>query len=107
MPKQNKNVKTGWLAFPLVLKKNKNLERKKIQIFLEKNGIQTRTIFTGNILRQPIMKNKEYKKHKSANKISDDVMKNGILIGCHHGLKIFELRYMCKNFEKYFNKLKN
>tara|TARA_B100000029_G_scaffold6_1_gene11 strand:+ start:940 stop:2142 length:1203 start_codon:yes stop_codon:yes gene_type:complete len=107
LPKQNKNVKTGWLAFPLVLKKNKNLERKKIQIFLEKNGIQTRTIFTGNILRQPIMKNKEYKKHKSANKISDDVMKNGILIGCHHGLKIFELRYMCKNFEKYFNKLKN
>ena len=107
LPKQNKNVKTGWLAFPLVLKKNKNLERKKIQIFLEKNGIQTRTIFTGNILRQPIMKNKEYKKHKSANKISDDVMKNGILIGCHHGLKIFELRYMCKNFEKYLNKLKN
>ena len=107
LPKQNKNVKTGWLAFPLVLKKNKNLERKKIQIFLEKNGIQTRTIFTGNILRQPIMKNKEYKKHKSANKISDDVMKNGILIGCHHGLKISELRYMCKNFEKYLNKLKN
>lgn len=107
LPKQNKNVKTGWLAFPLVFKKNKNLERKEIQIFLEKNGIQTRTIFTGNILRQPIMKNKEYKKHKSANKISDDVMKNGILIGCHHGLKIFELRYMCKNFEKYFNKLKN
>ena len=53
------------------------------------------------------MKNKEYKKHKSANKISDDVMRNGILIGCHHGLKISELRYMCKNFEKYFNKLKN
>tara|TARA_B100000700_G_scaffold329613_1_gene451984 strand:- start:3040 stop:4245 length:1206 start_codon:yes stop_codon:yes gene_type:complete len=106
LPEQNKNVKTGWLAFPVVLKNHKKLERKKIQIFLEKKGIQTRTIFTGNILRQPIMKNKKFKKHKSANKVSDEVMKNGILIGCHHGLKLSELKYMCKYFKKYFDQLK-
>ena len=29
-----------------------------MQIFFEKNKIQTRTIFTGNILKQPVMKNK-------------------------------------------------
>ena len=34
-------------------------------------------------------------------------MENGILIGCHHGLKSNELKYMCKTFEKYFNSLKN
>jgi len=106
LPEQNKNVKTGWLAFPVVLKNHKKLERKKIQIFLEKKGIQTRTIFTGNILRQPIMKNKKFKKHKSSNKVSDEVMKNGILIGCHHGLKPSELKYMCKYFKKYFDQLK-
>ena len=106
MPEQNKNVKTGWLAFPLVLKKNKNVERKNLQIFLEEKGIQTRTIFTGNILRQPIMKNKNFKKYKFANIVSDDVMKNGILIGCHHGLKLTELKYMCSTFDKYFSKIK-
>ena len=37
-----------------------------------------------------------------ANKISDDVMENGILIGCHHGLRSRELRYICKTFKKYF-----
>ena len=52
-----------------------------------KKGIQTRAIFTGNILRQPMMKNKYYKKHRKSHLVSDDVMKNGILIGCHHGLK--------------------
>ena len=106
LPEQNKNVKTGWLAFPLVLKKNKNVERKNLQIFLEEKGIQTRTIFTGNILRQPIMKNKNFKKYKFANIVSDDVMKNGILIGCHHGLKLTELKYMCSTFDKYFSKIK-
>ena len=106
LPEQNKNVKTGWLAFPLVLKKNKNVERKNLQIFLEEKGIQTRTIFTGNILRQPIMKNKNFKKYKFSNIVSDDVMKNGILIGCHHGLKLTELKYMCSTFDKYFSKIK-
>ena len=52
------------------------------------------------------MKNKKFKKHKSANKVSDEVMKNGILIGCHHGLKLSELKYMCKYFKKYFDQLK-
>jgi hypothetical protein len=29
------------------------------QIFLEKNFIQTRTIFSGNVLKQPMMDNKK------------------------------------------------
>jgi len=107
LPTQNKNVITGWLAFPLVLRENKGIERKKLQIFLEKKGIQTRTIFTGNILRQPIMKGQFYKKHKSATLVSDDVMKNGILIGCHHGLKLKELRFVCKTFEKFFKNIRD
>ena len=106
LPIQNKNVVTGWLAFPLVIKKNSNFSRKNLQIYLEKKGIQTRTIFTGNILRQPMMKNKYYKKHKKSYIVSDDVMKNGILIGCHHGLKTTELKYMCKAFADFFKNIK-
>ena len=33
LPKQNKGVKTPWLAFPLVMKKNKYFTRKQLQIF--------------------------------------------------------------------------
>ena len=106
LPSQNKNVKTGWLAFPLVLKEHRGIKRKNLQIYLEQKGIQTRTIFTGNILRQPIMKNQYFKKHKLASAVSDDVMKNGILIGCHHGLKLDELKYMCDTFEKYLTEKK-
>ena len=106
LPTQNERVKTGWLAFPIVLKEKRGIQRKNLQMYLEKKGIQTRTIFTGNILRQPIMKGQYYKKHKSATKISNDVMKNGILIGCHHGLNSKELKYMCKNFANFFENKK-
>ena len=98
LPLQNKNVKTGWLAFPLVLKKNKLIKRRNLQIYLEQNDIQTRTIFTGNILRQPIMKKRSYKKVKNAELNSNNIMRNGVLIGCHHGLNNKDLNYIKKNF---------
>jgi CDP-4-dehydro-6-deoxyglucose reductase, E1 len=104
LPEENKNVKTGWLAYPIVIKEKSKINRKEMQIYLEKKGIQTRTIFTGNILRQPIMKKRYFKKHKDSNRVSDDVMKNGILIGCHHGLKNEELKFICSTFKEYLSK---
>ncbi len=106
LPETYQNVKTPWLAFPLVIKENKRFNRKQMQIFYEKNNIQTRTIFTGNILRQPIMRNLKFKAHKKTSSVANDVMKNGILLGCHQGMKISELKYICDTFKK-FAKLKN
>ena len=71
-----------------------------MQIFFERNRIQTRTIFTGNILKQPLMKNRIYMKHSKCDKIADDVMKNGILLGCHQGMNKKELNYICSTFKR-------
>lgn len=101
LPEQYKNVKTPWLAFPLLIKENKYFNRKEMQIFFEKNNIQTRTIFTGNILKQPVMRNKTYKKHPQCDAIANNVMKNGILLGCHQGMKKNELDYICQTFLKF------
>ena len=76
-----------------------------MQIFFEKNNIQTRTIFTGNILKQPLMKKLNYKMHKLSNPVANDVMRNGILLGCHQGLKAKDLKYISNTFKK-FVKLK-
>ena len=103
LPEQNVGVKTPWLAFPLVIKKNKLFNRKQMQIFFENNNIQTRTIFTGNILKQPVMKNRYYKKHPKCDYIADDVMRNGILLGCHQGMIKSELDYICNTFKQFIN----
>ena len=104
LPEMYSGVKTPWLAFPLVIKKNKLFNRKELQIHFEKNNIQTRTIFTGNILKQPVMKNKVYKYFKDCNNVADDVMKNGILLGCHHGMSISDVNTIYKVFLKFINK---
>jgi CDP-4-dehydro-6-deoxyglucose reductase, E1 len=103
LPEQYKNVKTPWLAFPLVIKKNKFFNRKELQIYFEKNNIQTRTIFTGNILKQPVMKNKIYKYNSKCNEVANDVMKNGILLGCHQGLTLGDVKIICAKFKKFLN----
>ena len=97
LPDQQKGLKTAWLAYPIIIRDKSKINRQKLQIFLEKKGIQTRTIFTGNILRQPIMKKRFYKKVKNAEINSNNIMRNGILIGCHHGLNQKNLNYIKKN----------
>jgi CDP-6-deoxy-D-xylo-4-hexulose-3-dehydrase len=106
LPVQDPKVKTGWLAYPVIIKKNSKINRRDMQIFLEKKGIQTRTIFTGNILRQPIMKNNKYRKVKNCSINSDNIMKNGILIGCHQGLKDKEINYIFDCVKDFLKKIK-
>ena len=105
-PIQQNKTKTGWLAYPILLKKDAPFKRGDLQIYLENNKIQTRPIFSGNILRQPLMKKRIFKRHKEATIVSDDVMKHGILIGCHHGLTNIEIKYMLKVIKKFLEKYK-
>ena len=86
LPKQLPQSKSGWLAYPITIKESAPFSRTEMQIFLEKKNIQTRVVFTGNILRQPGFKNIKAVKDKNGYPEADKVMKNGILIACHHGL---------------------
>ena len=104
MPNQNKQAKTCWLAYPLLIKPNKYFTRTDLQIFLEKNNIQTRVIFTGNILRQPGFKHIKCIGKPNDFSNADYVMKNGILIGCHHGMTTNMLNYLYKKLDIFFNK---
>ena len=100
----NKNIITNFLAYPVILKSKIKFNRKKLQVYLEKNNIQTRPIFSGNILRHPGFRNLINKKNKlNSFPGADYIMKNGILIGCHQGLKKNQLIYIHKKILKFIN----
>ena len=86
IPQQTNNTKTGWLAYPILINKNAKFKRKDFQIFLEKQDIQTRVVFTGNIIRQPMMKNVEYRTNSNGYPNADAVMERGVLLPLHHGM---------------------
>ncbi|MDG2061387.1 MAG: DegT/DnrJ/EryC1/StrS family aminotransferase [SAR86 cluster bacterium] len=86
LPRETPGAFTGWLAYPLIVKENAHFSRTDLQIFLEERNIQTRVIFTGNILRQPGFKDLDCIGKADDFVNSDVVMRGGILLACHHGL---------------------
>lgn len=94
LPSQLDFVETAMLAFPFVVKETAPFTRRQMQIYLEKHDIQTRTIFTGNILRQSGFKNIERRDSSGGYPNSDQVMTGGMLIGCHQGMTHTEIAYV-------------
>ena len=86
-PIQTANTSTAWLAYPVLINEEASFSRKEFQIFLEKRNIQTRVVFTGNILRQPMMKGYKFKVNSEGYPNSDAVMQRGVLLPIHHGMK--------------------
>jgi len=96
LPKQLPDSRTGWLAFPVTIRETAPFIRRDLQIFLEKRNIQTRTVFTGNILRQPGFKNIACKRVNEYPE-ADKVMRGGMLLGCHQGLSQEQLDHVCES----------
>lgn len=103
LPRQLLHSNTAWLAFPLIVKDDAPFKRKELQLFLEKRNIQTRTIFTGNILRQPGF-SKVLRREKSAGyPHADQIMRGGILIGSHHGMTEVMIEHIYQSFKEFGN----
>jgi CDP-6-deoxy-D-xylo-4-hexulose-3-dehydrase len=88
------SIKPNWLAIPLQTEK-----RFELLNFLEDNNIQTRVTFAGNVTRHPV-----YREYLQPFTNSDIIMKNGFLLGAHHGMNIDDVDYVCDKIKEFFNK---
>lgn len=104
LPIQDKKVKTQWMAFPLTIRKNAPFKRLELVTYLEKQNIQTRPIFTGNIIKQPGFKNIEHRVMKEGYPVTDEVMERGFVIGCHHGITLKHLKRAEEVFSNFLKK---
>lgn len=87
------SIKPNWLAIPLQYK-----DRLGLLTHLENNNIQTRVTFAGNITRHPA-----YRDYLESFENADTIMKNGFLLGAHHGMEISDVDYICEKIIEYLN----
>ena len=74
----NKNVKPSWFGIPIYIKNR--LNRRKFIMKLEKRGVETRPIISGNFIKQPSVK--KYKLLKNSKFLNSDVVNDhGFFIG--------------------------
>jgi CDP-6-deoxy-D-xylo-4-hexulose-3-dehydrase len=93
-----------WLSFPITIHEDSPIKRTDLMLYLEKNKIQTRVLFAGNILRHPPYRDI---KHRVVGELtnSDEIMARSMLIGCHHGLRQEHLDYVMQVVEDYLKKV--
>ena len=104
LPKQLPQVKTSWLAFPLTINSDAPFSRIEIVKYLESHRIQTRPVFTGNVLRQPAFEKINYKNIGKEYDVANNIMKNSFLIGCNHGLNEKHLEKIKTTFQLFLDK---
>ena len=88
------SIKPNWLAIPLQTER-----RFELLNFLEDNNIQTRVTFAGNVTRHPA-----YREYLQEFTNADTIMKNGFLLGAHHGMTTEDVDYVCDKIKEFFSK---
>jgi CDP-6-deoxy-D-xylo-4-hexulose-3-dehydrase len=87
------SIEPNWLAIPLQYE-----DRLGLLTYLEEQDIQTRVTFAGNITRHPV-----YREYLQPFQNADTIMKNGFLLGAHHGMSIDDVDYVCDQIKEYIS----
>lgn len=96
--KQLENSKISPFGLPLVLKEEYNA--RDLVKFLQEQGIESRPIFAGNILRQPVIKRMNWQTFGSMDN-SDYLMEHAIWVGTHPSLTDEHLERMVNTLNDY------
>ncbi len=101
LPQHYKDAEPAWFCFPVTVKKNSGIRRSDFVQYLEKNNIETRMIFAGNILRQPGFRNIKCRVVGEL-KNTDYIMNNSFFIGIYPGLKQEHMNYVADKINDFF-----
>lgn len=103
LAEQTPNSETIWLAFPLIIKEGAPFTRLELVTFLENHNIQTRPVFTGNILKQPGYKAIPHRLARKDYPNTEHVMRNALVVASHHGLEQKQISYLCETFAEFLS----
>ncbi|RJO59351.1 aminotransferase class I/II-fold pyridoxal phosphate-dependent enzyme [Candidatus Parcubacteria bacterium] len=101
LAEQTPKTETIWLAFPLIIKPDAPFTRLELVTYLEKNNIQTRPVFTGNVIKQPGYKKISYRLAQAEYPNTENIMRNAFVVASHHGLNQKQIDYLCEKFAEF------
>ncbi len=103
LPEATPHSDPSWFGFLLTVKEDAGFSRNKLTSFLEQNGIETRNLFCGNLIRQPAflgIKKRQFGDLKN----TDLIMNNTFFIGLFPGIGKAQIDYILEVFEEFFKR---
>lgn len=100
LPEAVANSNPSWFGFLITLKDNLSLSRESVVRYLEENGVQTRMLFSGNLIKHPCFD--EMRASGEGYRVvgdlsqTDRIMERTFWVGVYPGLTDEKIDYMAK-----------
>jgi len=94
LPRTTPEADTAWHMFPVLIRPESGLQRGAFQEHMERSGIDTRMVWTGNVLRQPAFNRIAHRAPRGGLPNADRVMEHGLILPSNHSLDDDDIDYI-------------
>jgi CDP-6-deoxy-D-xylo-4-hexulose-3-dehydrase len=94
LPRTTDEADTAWHMFPVLLRPESGIVRSAFQAHMERNGVDTRMVWTGNALRQPAFRGIAHRAPAGGLPNADRVMEQGLILPSNHSLGDDDIDYI-------------
>ena len=99
LPEPAENSVPSWFGFLITLRENSRLEREKVVRFIEGHQVQTRMLFSGNLIKHPALN--EFRGTDAYRvvgdlKVTDTIMERTFWVGVYPGMTDEMIDYMAE-----------
>lgn len=102
LPESCPGSKPSWFGFLLTCREG--VQRERVVRYLEEHGIQTRTLFAGNLIKHPcfdeLRRTGDGYRVVGSLEYTDRIMKDTFWVGVYPGLTEAKLTYMIESIRK-------
>jgi SAM-dependent methyltransferase len=102
LPRATENSDPSWFGYVVTVKDQAGFTRNDLTTFLETNRIETRNLFSGNLLCHPAYQNIP---HRISGDLTNTnlIMNNTFFIGVYPGIDETKMEYIKKIFDEFFS----
>jgi CDP-6-deoxy-D-xylo-4-hexulose-3-dehydrase len=102
LPRTTAALDTAWHMFPIQIRPESGVRRGALQQWMEARGVDTRMVWSGNILRQPGFAKIAHRAPADGLPNTDRVMESGLVLPCNHGMGDADVDYVCETLDAFF-----
>jgi CDP-6-deoxy-D-xylo-4-hexulose-3-dehydrase len=94
LPRLTEGVETGWHMFPFLIEPGAGIRRSELQQWMERHGVDTRMVWTGNVTRQPAFRDVPHRVPARGLPNADRVMTHGLVLPNNHSMDDDDCAYI-------------
>jgi len=104
LPRQTEGLDTAWLCYPVTIRADAGFERAQLQEFIDAQGVDTRTVWTGNATRQPMLRGVELRQPKEGLPHADAIMERGVVLPMSHALDDDDITFVVEQIQAFLSR---